>query len=190
MNQIIIKILLISFLLQLPIFLIPKVLVADSLPFAVPKQEDLNKFKSAVIQTNKGNLYFELFPEEAPIHVANFKFCADKGLYRSTTFSHYFENYIIQGGRSLSLKNRSKYSLPPEFTAREHLRGSLGMARWEDALNRERRSNSKEFHILLADAKHMNGSYTVFGILLKGWSVLDSLKKGDTILDVKVFVRR
>jgi cyclophilin family peptidyl-prolyl cis-trans isomerase len=189
MKTISFRILLLAFMLQLPIFFSERSF-ADSLPFVLPNRSELASLRSALITTNKGDLYFELFPEEAPIHVANFKYRADKGFYRGTSFTHYFENYIIQGGRGFARGvDQLKYSLQPEFTERKHVRGVLGMARWEDVLNPQRRSSSKEFHLLLSEAKHMNGSYTIFGLLIRGWKVLDSLKEGDVIQEVKVFVR-
>ncbi len=104
-------------------------------------------------------------------------------------FTHFVKDYILQGGKPLFKDKRLRYSLPPEFTQRSHERGVLGMARWEDTINPERRSSGSEFHVLLSKAKHMNGSYTVFGSLIRGWRVLDSLSKGDTINDVLVYVR-
>jgi cyclophilin family peptidyl-prolyl cis-trans isomerase len=134
-------------------------------------------------------MVFELFPEIAPWHVANFKYLADKGFYSDAKFTIYKPNYIIQVGPPSGRVNGPGYSLPPEFSSRNHSRGTLGMARRYDDLNPERRSNGSQFHILLSDAKHMDGSYTIFGALRRGDDVLANLRAGDSILQVIVYIR-
>jgi cyclophilin family peptidyl-prolyl cis-trans isomerase len=156
----------------------------EVLPFQIPETTDLLKIRSAVIKTNKGSMYFELYPEIAPIHVANFKYLTDKGIFTGATFKDF--EYIIQAKPN----RRLKYSLPPEFSKRTHLRGTLGMARWEDELNPERRSSATQFHILRNNGKHMDTKYTIFGSLVKGWKVLDNLKAEDTITEIIVYIRQ
>lgn len=159
-------------------------------PYSLPKQAEINKIQSAIIYTGKGNVYLELYPLDAPWHVANFKYLADVGFYRNLRFHLHFPGYVIQGGSPDGLPAGSPgWSLPPEFNSREHETGTLGMARQPDYINPQRRSNGSQFHILLAEAPHMNGSYTVFGKVLKGMDVVYKLRKGDLIRDVKVFVR-
>ena len=162
---------------------------AASPPFSLPARADLFKIRSAIISTSRGNLAFELFPEEAPWHVANFKYLADTHFYRGLRFHLFYPNYIIQGGAPRGRPNEGPgYTLPPEFNTHKHEFGALGMARAYDFLNPGRRSNGSQFYIVLGDASNMDGSYTVFGRLVSGDAVLKSLKNGDTILDVKVFV--
>lgn len=164
---------------------------ADSeAPFLLPEASELRKLRSAIIYTSKGNLYFELYPEDAPWHVANFKYLADKGFYRGLKFHLFYPDYILQGGSpDGKAAGGPGYDLPAEFSTRPNEYGALGMARKPDYVNPARRSNGSQFHILLADAPHMDGSYTVFGKLLKGSDVLKKLGKGDTIKDITVFVR-
>lgn len=159
-------------------------------PFLLPKRSEINKLRSAIIYTSKGDLYFELFPEDAPWHVTNFKYLADKGFYKGLKFDLFYPGYVIQGGSpNGKVSGGPGYELPPEFNKHLNELGSLGMARKPDYVNPERRSNGSQFHILLGDAPHMDGSYTVFGKMLKGSAVLKKLTKGDEIKDVKVFVR-
>lgn len=157
-------------------------------PFLLPPLTEVRKLRSALIQTSKGELVFRLFPESAPWHVANFKYLADKGFYRGLTFTGYYKNYLIQGGKPSAARSGPGWSLPPEFNRHLHQRGALGMARVRDEANPERRSNGSQFHILLADAPHMDQNYTVFGQLVGGWEVLDNLRAGDIIDSVQVFV--
>jgi cyclophilin family peptidyl-prolyl cis-trans isomerase len=179
-----------KFVFSLAVFtnLFLKEAVADP-PFKLPQRSELQKLQSAKIETSKGDLVFALFPAEAPWHVANFKYLADKRFYNDLSFHLFQRDYIIQGGQPSGKYNGPGYSLPPEFSRRKHEVGTLGMARRPDYMNPERISNGSQFHILLRRAPHMDGSYTIFGELISGHEVLKSLRKGDTIRDVTVYVR-
>lgn len=158
-------------------------------PFVLPPPEEVAKLRSAIISTSKGSIYFELFPDEAPWHVANLKFLADRGFFKNGKISQYRADYIVQGGTTKRLKDLPPYSLPAEFNSRVHELGSLGMARTINEINPERRSTYDQFHILLGRAPHMDGHYTVFGKVVGGLDVAQSLRVGDQIRDLKVFVR-
>jgi cyclophilin family peptidyl-prolyl cis-trans isomerase len=164
-------------------------LKAESAPFVLPPKANLLKLRSAEISTSRGTIYFELYPEDAPWHVANFKRLADSGFYSGNTFHIVQPGYIVQGGAIEKGSTEHSYTLEPEFNRHRHEPGSLGMARLPDAANPERRSDGHQFHILLSHAPHMNSSYTVFGKAVQGLDVLDELRQGDKILSVKVFVR-
>lgn len=165
--------------------------VAKDPPYPLPEQAELNKLRSGIISTSRGELVIELYPEDAPWHVANFKYLADKGFYRNTRFHLHYENYIIQGGSPSNDPNDGPgYSLPAEFNDRRHEPGTIGMARIADSSNPQRRSNGSQFHILLSGAPQMDGSFTVFGKVVSGMEVLDQLRRGDVIEDVTVYVRK
>jgi peptidyl-prolyl cis-trans isomerase B (cyclophilin B) len=166
-------------------------------PFDLPPKAEVLKIRSAIVETTKGKLFVELFPEEAPWHVANFKYLADKGFYRNLTFHFAQRDYLIQGGDPLGNgKGGPGYDLPAEFSSRNHTLGTVGMARKPDIdektgkrANPERRSNGSQFHILLTDAPHMDGHYTIFGKIVGGFDTLKNLRKGDRIIKVTVFIR-
>ncbi len=166
-------------------------------PFNLPPRNQLLKIRSAIIETSKGQLYFELFPEEAPWHVANFKYLADKKFYNGLSFHLFEPGYLIQGGDPKGNGfGGPGYSLPAEFSSRNHRFGTLGMARKPDGynskrqlMNPERVSSGSQFHILLAEAPHMDGRYTIFGKLVGGHEVLERLSKGDSIRSITVFIR-
>jgi len=166
-------------------------------PFELPARSEVLKIRSAILETSQGKLYFELLPEEAPWHVANFKYLADKGFYNGLRFHLYMPGYLIQGGDPKGNGSGGPgYVLPAEFSERNHRFGTLGMARIPDgytkkkrALNPQRNSNGSQFHILLADASHMDGRYTVFGKLTSGHDVLARLRKGDSITKLTVYIR-
>ena len=166
-------------------------------PYELPSRPEILKIRSAVLETSQGNLYFELLPEEAPWHVANFKYLADKGFYNGLRFHLYMPGYLIQGGDPKGNGSGGPgYVLPAEFSERNHRLGTLGMARVPDgyskkkrSLNPQRSSNGSQFHILLGDAPHMDGRYTVFGKLSAGHEVLTKLRKGDSISKLTVYIR-
>lgn len=166
-------------------------------PFSLPPRSELLKIRSAIMETSQGKLYFELFPEEAPWHVANFKYLADKGFYSGLSFHVWKPHYLIQGGDPQSNGfGGPGYSLPGEFSPRNHKFGTLGMARKPDGytskkqlINPQRRSSGSQFHILLEDAPHMDGKYTIFGKLVGGQDVLLKLRAHDTIKKLSVFIR-
>ena len=163
----------------------------DEIPFDLPAESELSKLSTAVIFTNKGNITIELYPQEAPWHVANLKYLADKGFYKNLKFHLYIDSYVIQGGdpRGDGLGGPG-YTLPPEFGQRKHSKGTVGMSRTRDSLNPERRSNGSQFHILLSDAPRMDNEYTIFGKIISGLAVAKKLRKGDVIEDLVVYVRK
>ena len=188
---------LLSFLSVFPALLPMTALSQEEVPFELPERREILKIRSAILETSQGKLYLELYPEEAPWHVSNFKYLADKGFYSGTTFHLYKPGYIIQGGdpKGNGLGGPG-YTLPPEFSRRNHVLGTLGMARKPDThgepkkvINPERRSSGSQFHILLGDAPHMDGSYTIFGRVVGGLDVLQKLREGDSISKLTVYIR-
>lgn len=166
-------------------------------PFELPPKAQVLKIRSAILETSKGRIFLELFPEEAPWHVANFKYLADKGFYTNLSFFIYEPDYLIQGGDPQGTgKGGPGYDLPAEFSSRHHTSGTLGMARKPDVdaksgrrANPERRSNGSQFHLLLGDAPHMDGQYTIFGKVVGGFDALNRLRRNDKIEKLTVFIR-
>ena len=166
-------------------------------PFLLPAPNDVRKLKSAIIQVKDCQMRFELFPEDAPWHVANFKYLADKNFYQGLRFHFYDPGYILQGGDPKGNgMGTIGYDLPAEFSRRHHTFGTLGMGRKPDILldggapaNAARVSSGSQFHILLGDARHMDEKYTIFGQLTNGSECLKSIRQGDLIEKVTVYVR-
>lgn len=159
-------------------------------PFSLPPKKELQKLRSGVLKTSQGRIYFELYPEEAPWHVANFKYLADKGFYKGLRFHLYYPDYIIQGGSpSRDPNDGPGYSLPPEFNAHPHTLGAIAMARLPDNANPQRRSNGSQFYIVIGEASRLDGSFTVFGRVVRGIDVAQKLREGDRIEELIVYVR-
>jgi len=171
------------------ILLIASVALSEaSPPFELPPASELKKLQTAIIYTKLGNIEIRLYPEDAPWHVANLKFRADRGFYKGTIFNHFEPNFLIQGGERSLKSDKPAYYLPPEFTGFKHEEGSVGMARPPDDANPERLSHPRQFYICLNRAPHMDGQYTIFGHVTRGMDVVEQLRQGDEIVDLKVFV--
>ena len=137
------------------------------------------------ITTTRGKMIFELFPDETPLHVTNFLALARSGYYKDTPFHRVVPDFVIQGGDYRGDGNGGKTwdgeVLPGEFTPRKFARGALGMPRNEDP-----DSGGSQIFVTQRETPHLDGRYTVFGQLLSGEDVLDSIEIGDRILGVRL----
>ena len=146
----------------------------------------------AVISTKFGDIKLEFFDEIAPKHVESFKLHAQNGYYDGTIFHRVIPGFMIQGGDPLSKSedksrhgtggNAAKYfgigdensestwDLPAEFSATPHVRGILSMARSQNP-----DSGGSQFFICVADARFLDNQYTVFGKVVSGMDVVDSI---------------
>jgi len=137
------------------------------------------------VSTNRGLMTFELFPEEAPLHVHNFLTLAEKNHYDGLTFHRVVSDFVIQGGCYRGDGNggttwRGDEALRHEITPRKYRRGSLGMPRNEDW-----ESGGSQIFVTHRETPHLDGRYTIFGELRSGLEVLDAIEVGDVILDVR-----
>jgi peptidyl-prolyl cis-trans isomerase B (cyclophilin B) len=145
-------------------------------------KEEIRKMAEtkAVIETKLGNIELKFFPDVAPNHVNNFIELARKGFYDGTTFHRIIPGFMIQGGDPNSKDpNRSRhgsggpgYSVKAEFNERPHKRGILSMAR---SANPD--SAGSQFFICVADAGYLDRQYTVFGQVISGMEVADTIVK-------------
>jgi cyclophilin family peptidyl-prolyl cis-trans isomerase len=142
------------------------------------------------IQTTRGDLVFELFPREAPIHVHNFLTLAGADHYDGTLFHRVVPNFVIQGGDYRGDGNggttyRGEDALRHEIAPRKFVRGSLGMPR-----NENPDSGGSQIFVTHRPTPHLDGRYTIFGELRDGFDVLDAIEVGDRIEDVRPVTRR
>ena len=87
---------------------------------------------TATITTNKGNIVFELYPEQAPITVANFIEYAQSGFYEGTIFHRVIKNFMVQGGGFTKDMQRKKTNPPIKLESGNGLyndRWTVAMAR-------------------------------------------------------------
>jgi len=117
-----------------------------------------------IIKTDFGSMVFELFEDDAPKTVAQFKSLVQKGFYDGKDFYRVVRGHVIQAGGGEAPK------LPPEFNSRPHVFGTLGLGRTGDEW-----SGDSEFYICVAARPYLDGKYTVFGRLVKGFEVLEKI---------------
>ena len=137
------------------------------------------------IETNFGNISFELMPELAPETVRNFEKLSRDGFYDGTLFHRIIPGFMIQGGDpNTKTDNKGSWgtggpghSIKAEFSSRSHLRGIVSMARSQDP-----DSAGSQFFIVTADSTFLDRQYTVFGKVTGGMDVADkivNLKRDD-----------
>lgn len=143
----------------------------------------------AVIETAKGNIVFELYPDVAPKTVDNFVKLANQGYYDGIKFHRVEPGFVIQGGDPLSKDNNPAndgtggpgYTIPDEFNNKKHLTGTVAMAK-----TRAPNSAGSQFYITLAPQPSLDGKYTVFGQVIEGMNVVSEIRIGDVMNKVYI----
>jgi peptidyl-prolyl cis-trans isomerase B (cyclophilin B) len=149
-----------------------------------PPSQGAKKVKeSAVITMEKGGeIKFDFFPDDAPKTVENFVTLARKGFYDGLTFHRVEPGFVVQGGDPQGNgMGGPGYKIKAEFNKQKHVRGAVAMARSSDP-----DSAGSQFYIVLAPASHLDGKYTVFGIVTSGMDVVDKVRVGDKMKSVKI----
>ena len=124
----------------------------------------------------------EFYEKEAPGTVANFKKLAEKGFYKGCAFHRAIPTAIVQTGDPLSKKKDRTavgtggpgYTLAPEIH-RHHAKGAVAAARLGDKVNPQRRSSGSQFYVCVSSQSQLDGKYTVFGNVIRGLDVLESI---------------
>jgi cyclophilin family peptidyl-prolyl cis-trans isomerase len=128
----------------------------------------------------------ELYAGQAPQTVNNFVYLARAGFYDGLSFHRVVPGFVIQGGDPLGKGNGGPgYTVPAEIGL-PHTKGALAMARLSDQVNPERASSGSQFYITLDKTPHLDGGYTVFGQVVDGTSVVESIAQGDAILGIDI----
>jgi cyclophilin family peptidyl-prolyl cis-trans isomerase len=142
----------------------------------------------AIVRTARGDIVCSLFADKAPQTVNNFVYLAQAGFYDGLTFHRVEPGFVIQGGDPLGTGTGGPgYTVPAEL-GEPHPKGALAMARLPDQVNPERASSGSQFYITLNATPHLDGSYTVFGQVVEGMSVVESTQVGDIIQSVNIDV--
>jgi len=139
-------------------------------------QIDTNKKYMAEIETNKGIIKLELFPNHAPKTVNNFVFLAGKGFYDGVSFHRVISNFMIQSGDPTGTgAGGPGYSFEDEVADNPltHETGVISMA------NAGPNTNGSQFFITHSPQPHLNGKHTVFGKVVSSQDVVDSIRQGD-----------
>jgi peptidyl-prolyl cis-trans isomerase B (cyclophilin B) len=127
------------------------------------------------IATDKGDIVFTFFPDDAPVHTAAFMKLAEEGFYDGLAFHRVEPGFVIQGGDPDGDGTGGPgYRLKAEFNKQPHVRGTVAMARSSSP-----DSAGSQFYICLGDARFLDNNYTVFGQMTEGFETLDAIRKGD-----------
>jgi len=137
----------------------------------------------AVIDTSKGAIEVELESTKTPVTVASFVNLAQKGFYNGLKFHRVIPNFMIQGGDPTGTgAGGPGYRFEDEFdpSLRHSGPGILSMA------NAGPGTNGSQFFITHVATPWLDGKHSVFGHVVKGQSVVDSIAQGDTINKVTI----
>ncbi|MDI6702609.1 peptidylprolyl isomerase [Methanothermobacter wolfeii] len=138
--------------------------------------------KRAVIETVKGEIELVLFDDEAPNTVSNFEKLANTGFYDGLTFHRVIPDFVIQGGCPFGDGTGGPgYTIKCEINPNRHVKGALSMA------HAGRDTGGSQFFITLSPQPHLDGVHTVFGKVVEGMDVVESIEVGDSMLRVRVY---
>lgn len=144
---------------------------------------DPDKNYQVSMETNKGSIEIELFPQYAPVTVNSFVFLIEEGFYDGVVFHRVIPNFVIQGGDPTGTgRGGPGYRFKDEFDNNplKHETGMLSMA------NAGPGTNGSQFFITHSPQPHLDGRHTVFGKVTSGMDVVNSIKQGDKMVKVTV----
>lgn len=131
---------------------------------------------AAVMKTTEGDITLELFDDDAPKTVGNFKELAGKGFYDGLIFHRVIPDFMIQGGCPEGTGTGGPgYTFEDEINDHKVVRGALAMA------NAGPNTNGSQFFIVTtAEAAWLDGKHTVFGEVTGGMDVVDKISGTET----------
>lgn len=136
----------------------------------------------ANFDTSRGPIKVELAANEAPLTVANFVNLAKRGYYDGLNFHRVINDFMIQGGCPNGIGNGGPgYQFEDETdNGLSHDRGVLSMA------NAGPKTNGSQFFITHVQCPWLDGKHTVFGKVLEGQDIVDTVKQGDIINSITI----
>ena len=137
---------------------------------------------TATFDTSRGPIKIELYPDKAPLTVANFVNLAKRGFYNGLNFHRVIPDFMIQGGCPKGTGTGGPgYKFEDETNnGVKHERGVLSMA------NAGPNTNGSQFFITHVPTPWLDGKHTVFGKVTEGLDVVDAVKQGDLITKVTI----
>ena len=130
----------------------------------------------ATLHTNHGSIEVELYPDEAPTTVENFRKLAADGFYDGVVFHRVIPDFMIQGGDPTGTGSGGPgYQFEDEINHHKVERGALAMA------NAGPNTNGSQFFIVTAEATPwLDGLHTVFGRVTSGLEIADAISLVET----------
>ena len=144
-------------------------------------QIDPEKNYRVNMETNRGTIVLEMYPQYAPATVNNFVFLASEGFYDGVKFHRVIPDFMIQGGDpTASGSGGPGYRFGDEFAGNplKHETRVISMA------NAGPGTNGSQFFITHSPQPHLNGKHTVFGKVVEGKDIVDTIKGGDVMVSV------
>jgi cyclophilin family peptidyl-prolyl cis-trans isomerase len=131
---------------------------------------------TATMKTTEGDIVLELFDEDAPKTVANFKKLVGQGFYDGLIFHRVIQDFMIQGGCPQGTGTGGPgYTFEDEINQHKIVKGTLAMA------NAGPDTNGSQFFIVTADeTPWLDGKHTAFGQVVDGMDVVERLGNAET----------
>ncbi len=150
---------------------------------------DLDPENTIVLETSKGKVVIQLRPDLAPGHVERIKELAREKFYDGIVFHRVIDGFMAQTGcpHGTGTGGSDKPNLKAEFSREPHDRGTCSMAR-----SASPDSANSQFFICFARAPWLDRQYSVWGQVVEGMDVVDTIKRGepvknpDTIVSMRV----
>jgi len=139
--------------------------------------------KVATFETSKGTIKVQLHDDKTPKTVANFEKLAGDGFYNGLKFHRVIADFMIQGGCPQGTGTGGPgYQFEDEFHAdlKHDGPGILSMA------NSGPNTNGSQFFITHVATPHLDGKHSVFGKVLEGQDIVDSIAQDDTMDSVSI----
>ncbi len=148
--------------------------------------------QALIMETTKGKVVIELFPDLAPNHVARIKELAREGAYDGVVFHRVIDGFMAQTGdvkfgnsstagfnpSRAGMGGSDKPDLKAEFSNVNHGRGTCSMARAQSP-----NSANSQFFICFDNASFLDRQYTVWGQVIEGMENVDKIKRGEPVKD-------
>jgi peptidyl-prolyl cis-trans isomerase B (cyclophilin B) len=144
-------------------------------------QIDTDKTYKVTMETVRGPIVLELYPEHAPKTVNNFVFLVQEGFYDGVAFHRVIDNFVIQGGDPTGTgRGGPGYRFEDETRGNplKHETGVISMA------NAGPNTNGSQFFITHSPQAHLDGKHTVFGKVVSSMDVVNKVRQGDKMIKV------
>ena len=143
----------------------------------------MNNPKIKITVRDYGEMTAELYPDKAPLTVANFLSLIEKKFFDGLIFHRVIAGFMLQGGGyTPDMQHKECDAIKGEFAANgcktnnlKHTRGVLSMARTSDP-----NSASSQFFVMHENAPHLDGQYAGFGKVIEGEDVIDKIAAVET----------
>ncbi|RKY94166.1 MAG: peptidylprolyl isomerase [Ignavibacteriae bacterium] len=139
-------------------------------------------YKTAEIETEKGNFTIEFLPGFAPVSVGNFCKLADEDFFSRVEFHRVVPGFVIQGGDpSATGWGGPGYDIISEFSPLTYQIGMVGMA------SAGKDTEGSQWFVMQGNYPHLNGRYSIFAKVIQGMDVVYDIDQNDKILYVQLF---